>query len=169
MFRASLVLLIATGAGAQTSSPETQALQALVAEIRQLRLDLQTTTITTQRVQVVLYRLQSQTALVTRAASHLDSARSSLGNAQSEKKNLTDRMAYVEEALKNTQETERKNQQEIVAQMKAGLARMAAEEQRLQAIEIDAATQLRMEQAKLADLQDQLERLDKLLDSLTRK
>jgi stress response protein SCP2 len=79
-------------------------------------------------------------------------------------------MAYVEEALKNTQDnTERKNQQEIVAQMKAGLARVAAEEQRLQAIEIDAATQLRMEQAKLADLQDQLERLDKLLDSLTRK
>jgi hypothetical protein len=69
MFRASLVLLIATGAGAQTVSPETQALQALVVEIRQLRLDLQTTTITTQRAQVVLYRLQSQTALVTRAAS----------------------------------------------------------------------------------------------------
>ena len=126
-------------------------------EIRQLRLDLQTTTITTQRAQVVLYRLQSQTALVTRAASHLDGARSSLGNSQAEKKSLTDRMAYVEEALKNTQDnTERKNQQEIVAQMKARPGACGPRrKQRLQAIEIDAATQLRMEQAKLADLQDQ--------------
>ena len=36
-------------------------------------------------------------------------------------------------------------------------------------MQIDAETQWRAEQAKLADLQDQLDRLDKVLDSLTRK
>ena len=34
---------------------------------------------------------------------------------------------------------------------------------------IDAETQFRTEQNKLTDLQDQLDRLDKLLDSLSRK
>ena len=49
------------------------------------------------------------------------------------------------------------------------LERLAADEQRLQSREIDAETQFRSEQGKLADLQDQLDRLDKLLDSLSRK
>ena len=68
MFRAAFVLLMVTAGGAQTAaqtaSPDTQALQALVTEIRQLRLDLQATTIATQRVQIVLYRLQTSGMLV---------------------------------------------------------------------------------------------------------
>jgi hypothetical protein len=46
---------------------------------------------------------------------------------------------------------------------------VAAEEQRFQTLQIDAETQLRTEQGKLTDLQDQLDRLDKVLDSFTRK
>ena len=53
------LLVMATAACAQTASPDTQALQALVTEIRQLRQDMQATTIVTQRVQIVLYRLQT--------------------------------------------------------------------------------------------------------------
>ena len=52
---------------------------------------------------------------------------------------------------------------------KMQLERLAADEQRLQSRAIDAETQFRAEQNKLADLQDQLDRLDKLLDSLSRK
>ena len=172
MLRAAFALLIVTAAqtAAQTASPDIQALQALVTEIHQLRLDLQATTIATQRVQIVLYRLQMQTTLVTRAASRLDDARSSLGNHQSEKKNLSARVLQVEESLKSTQNpAERKTMEDGLAQMKPAVERMAADEQRLQSREIDADTQFRAEQAKLADLQDQLDRLDKLLDSFTRK
>jgi len=50
MFRAAIALLIATAAWAQTASPDTQALQALVAEICQLRQDMQATNLATQRV-----------------------------------------------------------------------------------------------------------------------
>lgn len=46
---------------------------------------------------------------------------------------------------------------------------MIADEQRMQSREIDAEAQYRAEQVKLVDLQDQLDRLDKLLDSLSRK
>ena len=170
MFRAAIALLIATAAWAQTASPDTRALQALVAEIRQLRQDMQATTLVTQRVQIVLYRLQTQTALVTRASSRLDDARFSLGKAQSDKKTIADRLPQMEESAKSVQDPkERKNMEDAVVGTKMQLERLAADEQRLQSRAIDAETQFRTEQNKLADLQDQLDRLDKLLDSLSRK
>jgi len=168
--RAAFALMIVTVAGAQTASPDTLALQALVTEIRQLRQDMQATTITTQRVQIVLYRLQTQSALVGRATSRLDDARSSLGNLQSERKNLSLRMIGSQETLKNTQNpAERSSLETMLVQAKAEVERMSADEQRLQSREIDAEAQVRAEQARLGELQDQLERLDKVLDSLTRK
>jgi len=170
MFRAAIALLIATAAWAQTASPDTQALQALVAEIRQLRQDMQATTLVTQRVQIVLYRLQTQTALVTGTASRLDNARTLLGKAQSDKKTIADRVPQLEESAKSVQDPkERKNMEDMLVGTKMQIERLAADEQRLQSRAIDAETQFRAEQNKLADLQDQLDRLDKLLDSLSRK
>jgi len=170
MFRAVFAFVMVTAAGAQTASPDTQALQALVTEIRQLRQDLQSTTIVTQRVQIVLYRLQTQTALVTRASSRLDDARSLHGNAQSELKRVSGLIPQLEEELKSTQDPEqRKTKEGTLVQVKINIERMIDSEQRTQSREIDAETQYRAEQGKLADLQDQLDRLDKLLDSLSRK
>jgi deoxyadenosine/deoxycytidine kinase len=96
--------------------------------------------------------------------------RSSLGNVQSEKKNLALRVQQTEESFKNTQNPgDRKIFEDWLANAKPNTERLAADEQRLQSRAIDAETQLRTEQNKLADLQDQLDRLDKLLDSLSRK
>ena len=170
MFRALFALIIATTACAQSASPDTQALQALVAEIRQLRQDMQATTIVTQRVQIVLYRLQTQTSLVTSAASRLDDARSSLGRTQSDRKQIADRVPQMEESVKSMQDPkERKNMEDALVGTKMQLEHLTADEQRLQSREIDAETQFRTEQGKLADLQDQLDRLDKVLDNLSRK
>jgi chromosome segregation ATPase len=161
---------VATAACAQNPSPDTQALRALVTEIRQLRQDMQATTIATQRVQIVLYRLQTQTSLMTSAASRLDDARTSLGRAQSDRKQIADRVPQLEESVKNMQDPkERKNLEDALVGTKMQLEHMTADEQRLQSREIDAETQFRSEQGKLADLQEQLDRLDKLLDSLSRK
>jgi septal ring factor EnvC (AmiA/AmiB activator) len=165
-----LAFLFATAALAQTPPPDTQALQPLVNEIRQLRIDLQTTTITTQRVQIVLYRLQSQTTLVTRAASHLEEIRSSLARLESDKQGTSARQQQLEEALRTIADNaERKHLEGALAETKAAIERLAADEQRLQSRVVDAETQHRAEQAKLAELQDQLDRLDKVLDSLMRK
>jgi hypothetical protein len=163
----TLVFFFATAAFAQT---DTQPLQALLNEVHQLRVDLQTTAVTMQRVQIVLYRLQSQTSLVTRSSSQMDTARSQLGFTQTQKKSMTAQVQQMEESLRNTQDPmERKHLQDALPQMKNNLERVTAEEQRFQSMQIDAETQWRAEQAKLADLQDQLDRLDKVLDSLTRK
>jgi chromosome segregation ATPase len=162
-----LLFFFATAAFAQTDA---QPIQALLNEVHQLRLDLQTTAVTMQRVQIVLYRLQSQTSLVTRTASQLDQAKSQLGFNQTQKKSMTAQVQQLEESLRNTQDPmERKRLQEVLPQMKMNLERVTAEEQRFQSMQIDAETQWRAEQNKLADLQDQLDRLDKVLDTLTRK
>jgi chromosome segregation ATPase len=100
----------------------------------------------------------------------MDTARSQLGFTQTQKKSLTGQVQQMEESLRNSQDPmERKHLQEAIPQMKNNLERVAAEEQRFQSMQIDAETQWRAEQAKLADLQDQLDRLDKVLDSFTRK
>jgi len=162
-----IVFLFATAAYAQT---DPQPLQALLNEVHQLRVDIQTTAITMQRVQIVLYRLQSQTTLTTRATSQLDNARSQLSFTQSQQKNMTSQIQQMEDTLRNTaDQNERKRIEQTIPQLKMQMERFANEEQRLQTMQIEAETQNRTEQAKLSDLQDQLDRLDKVLDGFTRK
>jgi len=61
-----VLLLISAPVFGQSTSTDSQTLQALLAEVRQLRHDLQTTTIAAQRAQILLYRLQGQEAAVAR-------------------------------------------------------------------------------------------------------
>ena len=65
---ASLILfLVPVAALSQTAPTDSQTLQALLAEIRKLRHDLQTSKAMAARAQVALYRLQRQDETVTRA------------------------------------------------------------------------------------------------------
>jgi hypothetical protein len=56
-------------------SPDAVLTQTLINEIRGLRQEIEATTVTSQRVQIALYRLQSQTALADGAQRRLDAAR----------------------------------------------------------------------------------------------
>ena len=165
-----LFLLVSAAAFAQGQVAETPALQALLTEVHALRVDLQTTAITMQRVQIVLYRLQSQTALATRAASQYETARTQIGYIQSERKMVSGRVQQMENSLRDAQDpAERKRIEDILSQLKMTFERSTFEEQRLQTALIDAEAVHRAEQNKVADLQGQLDRLDKVLDGLSRK
>src|SRR5216684_6457268 len=83
------LLLIAAPVLGQSASTDSQTLQALLAEVRQLRHDLQTTTLAAQRAQILLYRLQGQEAIVARASQRLDDARARLAEVQSNRTKLT--------------------------------------------------------------------------------
>src|SRR5262245_43044292 len=74
------VLPFATAQG-PTSALEA-ALQAIVTELRQLSQDIQTTTVTSHRVQILLYRIQLQQASTARALTRADEVRSKLASAQ---------------------------------------------------------------------------------------
>jgi hypothetical protein len=90
MYRPQLLalglLLISSAAFGQTSSTDSQTLQALLAEMRQLRQELRITTVAAQRVQILLYRLQIQEGAVERAQRRVDDARSALSQTQAEVK-----------------------------------------------------------------------------------
>jgi hypothetical protein len=74
MTRYVLLFAFATAAFGQTS--ETTLTQTLINEIHALRQDIEAITVASQRVQIALYRLQSQTALMAAAQQRLDAARS---------------------------------------------------------------------------------------------
>ena len=93
MRRASIfcltVFLGTTAAFGQTTAPDSPVTQTLLSEIRQLRQDLQTTAATIQRVQIVMYRLQTTASLLYRATERLDNARARCNQAQAQRKMVT--------------------------------------------------------------------------------
>lgn len=163
-------LLLAAAAFGQTATPEAQVLQALLTEIRQLRQDLQTNALTTQRVQIVLYRLQAQESSVTRATQRLDSARAKVADAQSIRRETAASIQQLEDRLNRAQDpAERKNLENALPRLKAQLEVFGTEEPQWQEKASEADRQLRLEQAKLSGLQDLLDRLDKALEDFSKQ
>jgi len=143
-------------------------MQALVAEVRQLRKDLQASNGNALKAQILLYRLQFQGEAVMRATQHLNDARGMLADTQRRLKETSDNLKRFEEYLENNTESaaaDRKQVQYEVSRNKAELENLAAEEQQRQTAELQAEEQLRTEQAKLGELEDRVDRLEKDLTS----
>jgi chromosome segregation ATPase len=163
------LLLISPAVFGQTSSTDSQTLQALLAEVRQLRQELRTTTVAAQRVQILIYRLQIQEGAAARAQRRVDEARSALSQTQAEVKMMATEIKQTEDKISNAQNpVERKRQEDLLARFKAGLESQENSAQQLQAKESEAEQELRAEQSKLNVLQDQLDRLDKSLETSSR-
>jgi chromosome segregation ATPase len=161
MLRALVLLCLSTAAFAQT---DTQLTQTLINEIRALRQDLQTTAATIQRIQIVMYRLQAQTAIINRATQRLDEARNRCTNAQNQHRMMASEMQRQQDHLRTVQNpVEQKQAEEMLGRLKSQMDMFANEEQQCQVRESDADTQYRAERAKMAELEDQLEKLDKVL------
>lgn len=161
-------VLVSVSLRAQTSPSDSQTLQALLAEVRQLRKDLQSTTAAVQRAQILFYRLRVQEATVARASQRLDETRSKLAQTQSERKKLATDIKHSEDFVGNEQNppADRKQIEDLLPQLKAKLESLASEEQQRQSDEIEAQEQLRAERTKLSELQEQLDRLQNALEHL---
>ncbi len=163
------LLLISQGAFGQTSSTDSQTLQALLAEVRQLRQELRATIVAAQKVQILVYRLQIQEGAVARAQRRVDEARSTLSQTQTEVKMIASAIKQTEDKISNAQNPiERKRQEDLLAKFKAELESQENSQQQSQTRESEAEQDLRTEQAKLNALQDQLDRLDKSLETSNR-
>lgn len=146
----------------QTDSPDSQMTQTLLKEIRELRHDLQSSAATIQRVQIVMYRVQAEASVLNRATERLENARARCTQAQAQRKMLT---IQIENANKQRNSQNRSDQkiEEFLQGLQSSFEIFASEEQQCQVEQADAETQFRAEQAKMNDLQDQLENLDKVL------
>ena len=168
MCRASFLapLLMTAAAFGQAAPPDSPTTQALLAEIRQLRQDLQNVAATIQRVQIVMYRLQGETALVNRATERLENARAGRSQAQGQRKYMAAQLEQAEARQRNSQSpSDQRAAEGMLAQLKSSVEMLASTEQECLTTELDAQAQLRTEQAKMDDLQDQLDKLDRVLAS----
>jgi chromosome segregation ATPase len=161
------LLLVSTTAFAQKAPTDSDTMQALLSEVRQLRHDLQTITVAAQRAQILIYRVQAQESVVRRMQERVDEARSKLAQIRSEQKSRTASIRQIEEkrSRSETPAAEQKYLEDDLAQIKVRFDADANAEQETQATLTESEVQLRVEQAKLGELQDQLDRLEKTLEN----
>jgi hypothetical protein len=164
-------LLFSTACLGQTAPGDSQTLQALLSEVRQLRVELRTTTIAAQRSQILIFRLQGQEASVGRASQRLDEAREKLARTQDERKHVAADVKQNEDFVNNSENpaNQRKVSESRLSELKTRLESLESDEQQNQSREIEAEQQLRAEEVKLSDLRDQLDRLDKTLENASRR
>src|SRR5947209_1579986 len=98
-----LVLGMSAASLSQSSSSDSQAVQALLTEVRELRKDLLSSLAKVQNTQVLLARLQNQQAAATRASERLNEARSRLADAQAHQKRVAADIKRMEDALSSEQ------------------------------------------------------------------
>jgi chromosome segregation ATPase len=166
-----LALLLTSSGFAQTNPTDSDTLKDLLTEVRSLRHDLQTTTVAAQRAQILVYRAQAQESIVRRMQERVDDTRSKLAQIQSEQRNRAARIKQIEEkrSQSDTTTAEQKELEGMLPQIKARFDADANKEQETQAKLIESEEQLRLEQAKLGGLQDQLDRLEKQLEDSQRR
>jgi hypothetical protein len=152
-----VVFGMAAATFAQTTSSDSQSLEALLTEVRQLRKDLQISLTRMESAQILLSRLQIQEVAVSRASQHLDDARSKLAEVQVVLRSEAAEIKHFEEAPNNGDNAA---QFEIAQnRAKSDLEASTNLAQQRQSTETDAELQLRMEQDKLSRLESQLDEL----------
>jgi len=154
-----LAVAIPTATFGQTASSDSQALQALLTEVRALRQDLRISLARIQSGQILLSRLQTQQAAVTRASERLSDARSKLAEAENHQKDVRNNLKRFEETLNDEQSpAQQKELRDVINHLKSELEDSIDVQQR-QATEIEAEHQLGAEQDKLNALEAELDEL----------
>ena len=164
----SLILVmfgISTATFAQVLPSDSQTLQALLIEVRELRQGLLSSLARVQSAQILLSRLQTQQAAVLRASDRLNEARLRLADVQTHQKDVRNNLKRLEDALSAEENPVRQKElREMINHSKSELEDSTDLEQR-QATEIEAEQQLRAEQDKLTVLEGRLDELVRKLDN----
>jgi chromosome segregation ATPase len=159
-------LLLLTSVTLVAQSADSQTLSSILAEIRQLRQELAGMTIVAQRVQILLYRLQIQRDAVKSAMQRHDQAVAKVKDADQARTNAANGLKAAEEKLASAgNESQRPALEAEAREMKRRVDMWTSEEGDLRAAEISADSELKREQAALADLQQRLDQLEIQLQS----
>ena len=168
-FLISFFAVAVSFAQAPPPSQDTQLTQALLAELRALRQDLQTTAAAIQRVQLVMFRMQTAAQTLSRATQRMDDARNRCNYVQPQRKMLTSQIEQAETRQRSATNPPDPRLPDEVGRLKSNLEMLTVQEQQCQSTLVDVETQLRTEQAKMNDLQDQFDKLDRVLADVGRK
>lgn len=141
-------------------------IQNLLAEVRQLRLSVERSASLMPRMQLTLTRFQMQQERVDRIAGELKDFRSTMKQALSNKERAA---AQIKELESQTGQIDPQQRSQIEMTKKEFASQLEAwvqSEQQDRVQELELATRLQAEQAKLDDLSEQLNALDKKLQQV---
>jgi hypothetical protein len=139
---------------------------ALLSEVRQLRQELRSNTAATLRAQILIFRVQAQEAAVARASQRLDEATTRHTQWAEKRKQYVSQLKWYENKRESIEDSvEGKKYDDEIASMKAQMDAEIPYEQELEAKEAELKEEVRNEEAKLGRLQDELDRMDKMLEN----
>ena len=146
-------------------APPDSTIQALLAEVRLLRLTLEKSTLVVPRINLALQRVQTQQDSVQRAAQQLDGLRERLAAAAGHQAENASRLKALESELGREQDPVRRaNLENELKHLKMLNDQLQQEELQLRAREVELAGRSRSEQAKLDELTEKLGALEHMLD-----
>jgi chromosome segregation ATPase len=152
---------------AQTTKPTAspaedrdQTLRQLLEEVHALRVAVQRATLNNTRFQMLIERVRVEQTHVDQLRRDLESVRSQIAELRAAKPRMEQEIKDAEEGLDRTTEPNAHADLESrIKTMKAGLARFALEEERLRNREATVDSELQAAQAKLNELNNQLDAL----------
>jgi len=160
------LVLFSMPALSQANAKDSQTLQALLEEVRQLRQDFKTTAAANQKVQVLLYRLQAEQAAVARASHRVDDDHEQVNQLENQRSKLAADIKQHEDFISraDTASGDRKAVEDALPGLRAKLDSLDNQQQEAREKMSSAEEQLRSEQAKLDNLEADLGRLEKTLE-----
>ena len=164
------ILMIGVPLSAQTPQADTSTLPALLAEVRQLRIAIEQSTLIGNRIQIALMRMQMQQARVERMSQDIDRSQRDLEQFESERSGAKRVLKEVESQLdKTTDPRVRADLDREVTNQKQNVEQVDARELQMQARAAELNGQMRTEQANLSQLQGEVGDLEKALDAAIRQ
>ena len=159
-----LVLFAGPCAVAQSNNDAT--LQALLVEVRQLRLALERSAVLTPKIQMTLQRMQFQQEALGRVSRELESVRSQLSSTAGEEAKAGTFISDLENRILQEQDAARRKQLETELKIaKSATEQQSATATQLRAREAELAGRLATEQAKWDELNDRLNAIERALDA----
>lgn len=164
----TLLVICAVSAFSQTATrSDSETLQAILAELRQLRHDLQRTNAMAARAQIALYRLQREDEAVARANQRVSDVRTKVIGLEDARHHKAQDIEQ-DKAVANRSDTSANSQQEfeevVLPRLKSELELLQKQEQQARAEQAEAEQHLRDEQMKLEELNDLLDRYNTALE-----
>jgi chromosome segregation ATPase len=142
-----------------------QTMQALLNEVRQLRLAIQKSNLSAYHAQVLIERMRSQRQSMDRLTDRLRETRNQIAGLKMPLADFLAELKKIEGRLSQEHDAEkRQDLEEQQETFKTRLGTLAQEEARLREVESQSAAQLQIEQARLAELNDQLDALQRELE-----
>lgn len=139
-----------------------QILKELVGEVRILRQTLHRVNVNAYRSQVLVERIRAQSDRVSRTSRALDDVRAELADMQAGINQFTERVKALEGQIQQEADEKRRTGLETeLKEFKYVLDQQRQREQRAREREVRLADQLRQEQAKLDELENRLDLLDR--------